>query len=295
MPFVDSRYIFYPYPRRATFERGNWVGKTPNESSTNLLLLRGLIRDRRTWGDFPERIRARSPRIRVHFLDLAGIGTENHRPSPRSITAIRVDVAHRFHDGIGRGDLPEGPWSILGLSLGGMVALDWAVAEPGLFRHLALLNVSTADVARPIERFSFRFLPGMLFALATNRPQDSERLILRAVSNRFSADREGRDPKIREILENQTKWRRERPITRSTFVNQLWAASRYRLPDSRPKPRTAVFSSEGDRLVRPRCSARVAERLGVPRFTHPWAGHDVPLDDPEWLARELVDWMESPG
>jgi len=261
----------------------------------NLLLLRGLVRDQRAWGDFPARLQAHAPHLRLHFLDLAGVGTENERPCPDSIAAIRIELAQRFHDRIGAGKLPAAPWSVMGFSLGGIVALDWAEAEPDLFERLILMNVSTSDVALARERFNFRFLPGMLYALATNRPEDSERLILRAVSNRFAKDVERRDPKLRALYDDQVKWRKERPVRRATFVNQILSAARYRLPPARPKPRTVLVSSEGDRLVSPRCSVRLAERLGVPRLSHPWAGHDIPIDDPEWLARELADWWERPA
>ncbi len=260
----------------------------------NVLLLRGLIRDQRTWGEFPERFLAHAPRMGLHFLDLPGVGTEYRRPSPTSIAAIRIEVAQRFHTQIARGKLPSGPWSVLGLSMGGMVALDWANAEPDLFQKLVLLNTSTSDVAGLTERFRFRHLPAALYSLLLNRPEVSERLILRIVSSRF-AKGAGGDPKLRSILADQVKWRKERPVTRTTFIRQILSAAHYRLPPGRPKARAVLISSEGDLLVSPKCSVRLAERLGVSRITHPWAGHDIPTDDPEWLAREIAEWMEAPA
>jgi hypothetical protein len=37
----------------------------------------------------------------------------------------------------------------------------------------------------------------------------------------------------------------------------------------------------------------MSERLGADLLSHPWAGHDLPADDPEWLAREVSEWLGS--
>jgi pimeloyl-ACP methyl ester carboxylesterase len=253
----------------------------------NLLLLRGLIRDQRCWGDFPSRLAAHAPHLKLHYLDLPGVGTENARECPDSITAIRIDVAKRFHERVAQGKFPKGPWSLMAISMGGMVAIDWVAAEPDLFQNFVVINTSAADVARVFERFRFRHLPEMIYALATGEPERSERLILKIVSNRFQ--------EMDSLLSEQIRWRKERPVSRKTFVRQILSAARFRLPNSRLKPRTVLISSEGDRLVSPLCSARLAERLGVPRISHPWSGHDIPVDDPEWLAQRLREILPDPN
>lgn len=217
------------------------------------------------------------------------MGTENHRASPTSISAIRIDLAKRFHEKIAQGKLPAGPWCILGISLGGMVALNWVDAEPNLFERLILVNSSSSDIATPLERFNIRILPQVIRALIHLKPEVSERLIFEISSSRF----ENQDPKILQQLERQIKNRRNHPITRSTFLHQLYAGATYRLPTDRPKPKTVIFASEKDRLVSPKCSVRLAERLAVKRIAHPWAGHDLPLDDPEWLAYQVTEWMKG--
>lgn len=255
----------------------------------NLLLIRGLIRDQHCWGDFPTKLADHAPRLKLHFLDLPGVGTENHRASPYSITAIRIDIAKRFHEKIAQGKFPQGPWSVLGISMGAMIALDWVDAEPNLFERLIVVNSSSSDVAAPLERFNIRILPKVMGALLRLKPEVSERLILEISSSRFKNN----DPKILQYLKRQIKGRRERPITRKTFVNQLIAATTFHLPSERPKPKTVVFSSDGDCLVSPKCSVRLAERLAANRITHPWAGHDLPLDDPEWLAYQTTEWIKG--
>jgi pimeloyl-ACP methyl ester carboxylesterase len=252
----------------------------------NLLLLRGLIRDQRCWGDFPERLATHAPHLKLHYLDLPGVGTENGRECPDTITGIRIDVAKRFHDRIAQGKFPKGPWSLMAISMGGMVAIDWVAAEPELFKNFIVMNTSCSDVAGISERFRLRFLPEMIYALLTGRPEHSERLILKVASNRYR--------EMAPLLEQQIRWRRERPVSRKTFVRQILSAARFRLPDGRLKPKTVLISSEGDRLVSPVCSTRMAELLGVPRISHPWSGHDIPVDDPDWLAQRIREFLPDP-
>ncbi len=223
-------------------------------------------------------------------MDLPGVGSENGRNSPTSIGAIRIDIAKRFHDFIAQGKFPKGPWSVLGISLGGMIALDWATAEPDLFEKLIVINSSTSDVAKPLERFNIKLIPEILKVLMNPKPEFTEKMILKITSNRY----QNKDPKILALLSEQIKWRRERPITRTTFLNQLYAGATYTLPPTRPKPKAVLFSSDGDRLVSPHCSSRMALQLGVRQIKHPWAGHDLVLDDPEWLANQIADWMITP-
>ncbi len=51
------------------------------------LLLRGLGREKRHWGSFPEALE-RKLGARVLALDLPGFGTENARPSPATVLAL---------------------------------------------------------------------------------------------------------------------------------------------------------------------------------------------------------------
>lgn len=252
----------------------------------NLLLLRGLIRDQRCWGDFPVRLQAHAPHLKLHFLDLPGVGTENQRECPESITAIRIDIAKRFHEKIAQGKFPKGPWSMLAISMGGMVAMDWVAAEPDLFQNFIILNSSASDLSSPLERFKIQHLPLILLALLSGRPENSERLILKLVSNRYQ--------EMGHQLEKQIQWRKERPVTRQTFLRQILSAAQFRLPASRLKPNTVIISSQGDRLVSEICSIRMAERLAVKRISHPWSGHDIPIDDPEWLAKQVHEILPSP-
>ncbi|MGB1477517.1 MAG: alpha/beta fold hydrolase, partial [Marinobacter salsuginis] len=56
-------------------------------------------------------------------------------------------------------------------------------------------------------------------------------------------------------------------------------------------PDALLLASRGDRIVHWRCSAALEERWQWTMKLHPDAGHDLPLDDPEWIIQQLRNWL----
>jgi pimeloyl-ACP methyl ester carboxylesterase len=242
------------------------------------LFLRGLAREQRHYGSFPE-IFERRIGERPFLMDLAGFGTQAHRESPTTIQAITDDLRARFLE-----ERPsDGPWSIFAISLGGMVALDWAARFPGEFRRVVVANTSAGDLSKPWERFSTRLwprLPGLVAGGSIGR----ERAILDITCNNPAVDKEALAQKWAAFFD-------ERRPARASFVRQLVAATRSRLADRIELPgseRVHVLTSRADRLVSWRCSERVAQRLGARLDVHDEAGHDLSLDAPEWICDRIT-------
>lgn len=84
------------------------------------LLLRGLGREAGHWDGFPDKLKALGQE--VEFLDLPGAGTEFARPSPLTIAETVEDLRRRRASNV--------PVGVIAISLGGMVALDWAARYP---------------------------------------------------------------------------------------------------------------------------------------------------------------------
>lgn len=236
----------------------------------NWLILRGLFRERRHWGDFPERLGAAFPGGRVVALDLPGTGVERDRPCPLRIDGIVDDVRGRFQRS-------DGPWGLLAVSLGGMVAMDWASRHPDEFAAIVLSNTSARDVGGPFERFAPRHLPRVVRIALGGDPIAREQHVLAITSN---APPDRRAATARD-------WASLGSVPARTGAAQLVAASRYRLPERLGVP-ALVLVGEGDRLVSPACSRRLAERIGAPIDAHPTAGHDLPHDDPDWVIERMV-------
>jgi len=83
------------------------------------------------------------------------------------------------------------------------------------------------------------------------------------------------------------------PVSRKNALRQLLAATRYRPPLTEPKVPLLVLSSLGDGLVDPRCSGMLTALWHCAGATHPWAGHDLTLDDGPWVAARIREWLAA--
>ena len=243
------------------------------------ILLRGLMRETRHWGGFPDVLRAQPGAAEVATLDLPGNGRLHRRCSPSSAQQM---VEYCRGDLAARGIAP--PYYLLGLSMGGMVAVAWASTYAQELYGCVLINSSLGR----FDPFYRRLRPGAypaLLRLISGTPEQQERAILRLTSRRGEAQA--------GVLEAWLAYRRECPVSRRNALRQLFAAARYRAPTRRPAVPMLVLASAQDALVDPRCSRHLAARWNTPLAIHPDAGHDLPLDDATWVARQVRDWLAS--
>jgi len=174
-----------------------------------------------------------------------------------------------------------GAWSVLGVSLGGMVALSWCARFPGDFARAVVVNTSAADLSGPHERLHWRAYGDLVRAARSRAALERERMILELTVNDVAA----RAPTAVEWA----AFVADAPVRRRTLVAQLLAAGRARSPATLPVP-LLVLASFGDRLVAPACSWRLAARYGAELAVHPTAGHDLTRDAPEWVTSRVVEW-----
>jgi pimeloyl-ACP methyl ester carboxylesterase len=244
------------------------------------VLLRGLTRDRRHWGDFPATFSAVNPGQGVFTVDLAGNGARHRERSPASVAAMVDDLRAALH-----GQGIAGPHRLLALSLGGMVALDWAARYPAEVERVVLIDSSFGRLSPFYQRLRpVQYLRLVLF-LVWPGAGFRERLIMAMTSNRPDA-----------LLAGQwAEWRRTAPVAMGNVLRQLFAAARYRGPTVAPSAPVLLLASRGDRLVDVECSRAMAVRSLWPMFEHEDAGHDLPLDDPRWVAERVRDWLSRPS
>ena len=239
------------------------------------ILLRGLTREHAHWGRFPDQLRAAFPQDHFHPVDLPGTGIHYRDASPNTIAEIRQQVVEQVRH------IPR-PFSVLALSMGGMVALDWAQnAEHGELQHLVLINSSFG-----FSPFWRRMRPGawprILRLLARRELFHRERDILRLTSNRELP---------LSLCKTWYSIQRQRPVTYQNTLNQLLAASRFTPQPKAPMADALLLASKGDRIVHWQCSAELERRWCWTLKLHPDAGHDLPMDEPEWLIRQIRDWL----
>jgi pimeloyl-ACP methyl ester carboxylesterase len=245
------------------------------------VLLRGLAREARHWGDFPARFAEAVPDARVLTLDLPGNGRLSAAASPASVPRM-VEAARQLL--LQRGAMP--PYHLLALSLGAMVAVDWASRHPQELAGCVLINTSL----RPFSPLHHRLRPraaATLLRLLLAGPDDRrrERGVLRLTSRLRRDDA--------ALLDNWVAWGREHPVLPVNALRQLFAAARYRAPAVCPPVPLQVLASAGDQLVDPRCSLELARRWSLPVALHPCAGHDLPLDDGAWVAAQVRGWLQA--
>jgi len=249
------------------------------------VLLRGLTRESAHWGegpeDFPATLQRALPEARPVLLDLPGNGRFNALRSPSRVedmvSACRAEMTRQR---------VAGPVHLLAMSLGAMVAIEWARQAPQELGACVLINTSVRPFSPPHHRLRPGNLPLLLRRLlGPGSPRDLERTVLQLTSHR-DHDADG-------VLDHFVGIRQQRPVSRVNALRQLLAAARYRAPTQAPPVPVLLLASTRDRLVDSRCSQALARAWGCPLKQHPCAGHDLPLDDPAWVARQVRDWLDS--
>lgn len=246
----------------------------------NWLILRGLIREKRHWGNFPldfeQALGSSDPKVRVHCLDFPGFGTESSRPSPFRMEGIVDDLRARWR-ALPSGESPE--WGILAISLGGMVAMNWTSRYPQDFKRAVLINSSGAGVSPVYRRMLPANYPGVASMFFKNT-LERERTVLELTTHLQGEKLEARA---------RTQAGFAIPVKSRDGIAQITAALVFKTPETLPVP-TLILTAKGDRLVDWRCSDDLARRFGAELRIHPTGNHDLSVDDPAWIAREVSDW-----
>jgi pimeloyl-ACP methyl ester carboxylesterase len=246
---------------------------------TTWVLLRGLTREARHWGRFPDAMCRAMPGARVVAVDLPGFGSRRGERCPARIEEIAEGA--RAGARLAAAELPV---HVLGLSLGAMVAVEWSRARPGEVSACVLVNASLGTLSAFHQRLRPRNYAHLVrLALPGLDDRERESAIVRLTSSR--GDPEG------TIAGAWAAYRRDRPFSPGNAWRQLVAAARYAGSRSPPPVPALVLASEGDRLVDPACSRAIAASWGVPIEVHPRAGHDLPLDDGAWVAERVSEWI----
>lgn len=235
-------------------------------------MLRGLGREAGHWGAFREEIESR---YEVYTLDLPGAGSERHRSCPLTIEEIVDDIRERWLGIQEERQLRDA--GLFAISLGGMIALSWVSRYPDDFNRLIVIN-SSSRLSPFYSRLRPSSYPDFVYAMLTRNIERRENRMFSRICN-SDADRERKVGVWIQIS-------KERPLKRSTFFCQLWAASRFVLPEKIHVPALFLGASR-DRLVHVRCSQDLAAHYGVDLIEHPWAGHDLTTDDGPWVLDKM--------
>ena len=216
-------------------------------------------------------------RFRTIAFDTRGTGRSPAPGEPYGIGDLAQDAA---------GVLGERPAHVVGLSMGGYVALTLGLARPDLVRSLVLAGTGGGGpgrVSRPSHVVdAFRDALGLPY----------EEFGRRTMPYTFAPGWPERNP---ERYEDILAARLERPTTYATIETHVAACYRFyaeACPVERIEVPALVVHGDADLIVPVENGRMLAARLPNAEYVElPGAGHNLPLEDPETFGRLVLGFL----
>lgn len=240
-----------------------------------LIGLRGLTRGQGHWGNFPRILNSLDASIDFELLEIPGNGTRFSESPPTQAEEALAMIRKKS-----RFVKDQKSFSILGISLGGMLALKWAELFPQEILTLFIVNSSLSQLSPFYRRLQLRQVPHILKTLRESDFIEREKMILSMTSNE--------PQKIQDQLLPMAAFSQQYQVSRMSFIRQLRLASQVQI-QNQICAKVKIICSQEDRLVHSSCSTKLAQYFDGKSLIHPTAGHDLPLDDPQWLAKIVID------
>lgn len=231
------------------------------------VLLRGLIRGQFHWYTFAEKLAEARPQDQVICIDIPGNGERFNEQTPWSIAGIADDIGAQIQR-----LNPKGALHIISISMGAMIATEVASSMRDRITSLHLINTSFSNFNPPWQRMKLAAVAGLIPNIFS--AEKRERAILKWTSNQDD---------IEQYVPAWVDEDERHPLSFRNAVAQLLAAARYKAPQQAPIAHSYVYGATHDRLVSHQCSLAIAKHWQVSMVVHPSAGHDLPLDEPDWL------------
>jgi pimeloyl-[acyl-carrier protein] methyl ester esterase len=247
-------------------------------------------------GLFAPLLPALAPHFRVHAVDLPGHG-RSEAVTPYTIDAIVAALERAF--GAERERL-----AVMGWSLGGMIALHWALAHPARIRKLALVNTTPKFVAD--DAWPHAMAPQTLARFADELAIAYRLTLQRFLTLQVQGSEEGKaalamlrhelfargEPSPKVMLRHELFARGEpSPKVLTEALGSLAAADlRKRVPQiSIP---TLVIAGERDTLTPPAAAQWLAKALPAARLVRiAGAAHAPFLSHREAFTSALLDFL----
>jgi pimeloyl-ACP methyl ester carboxylesterase len=264
-----------------------------NRIEVQWILIRGLGREARHWGDLPEQLQKAMTEdfgeTRIDAIDLPGAGRYSEMKAPLTMLGLTEFVREKYLEIRERqrqaGWTPASKTYLLAVSLGGMIAAQWLERWPTDFQACVLVNTSFKGYSPMFKRLTPPALGHLFKIFSAREALKAELGVLKMVSNR---------PEIyEETAKEWAKLQMDRPVSFENFGRQLFAAATFSAKLEKPPCRVLILGSAKDRMVDPSCSRVIAERWQAPFIQHPTAGHDLPLDDAKWIVEQARTFLLS--
>jgi pimeloyl-ACP methyl ester carboxylesterase len=213
---------------------------------------------------------------RVLAPDLRGFG-QSSWPGQTSVQAMAGDM------GLLLRQLDTAPAHVVGISMGGTVALQLALDQPDLVRRLVLVN--TFARLRPQGLSGYLYFPLRMALMYTLGMETQARLVVQRIFPRPD----------QEELRRQLFQRIAHTDPRA-YRATMWALTRFNVEDRLGEIRvpTLVVTGEEDTTVPPAVQRRLAESIpGAQHVVIPGGGHAVIADSPDEFNRVLLGFLRE--
>ncbi len=243
----------------------------------HFFLFRGLIREARHWGEFPELLAKAQPNSQVSTIDIPGAGIYFRSPSPLSVKRMVESMRRVYLE-----EKKENEECILlAISLGGMIAAQWLRDYPQDFQKAILVNTSYGGISKVFDRLKLSaFIHLLKVPFLKGRAKEAH--ILRLISNHKNVF--DKTLNLWEVIQKQ------QPVSLSNTIRQLVAGGLFRIGGFKPLVPVLILASVHDRMVSVDCSRAIAQKWEAPIFEHPTAGHDLSADDPRWIVEKVREF-----
>lgn len=263
-PFdAPSRYLYLPDVR---------IHYRVIGEGAPLILLHGLGSSGADW--YPL-VRGLAAYFRLVLVDLRGFGSSSlARSKDYSVASMATDVRQLMKA------LDISSAHVVGLSLGGCVALQLAATTPNQIDHLVLVNTfaklrwgKDASLSRKIKRL---WAARNIDTLAT-----------------FVANEHFKDPQLRALAKD-----RLRHNDLGVLHRTMWAITRFNLLPQLPAitSPTLILIGDRDRTVPRQCAEELLQAIPHAQLqVIADAGHALPYDQPQAFLEGLLTFLPLPN
>lgn len=250
-----------------------------NHQDLDIYLVIGLTKESRHWSnEFLDELKNELSPKEIHLVDLPGSGKFHSHKSPASVAKIVEEAREHvtFHHDRKR--------LVIAISLGGMVAWEWATRFPNDFDGMVMINSSLAGVSPTLKRLQPKALVDFFRIAATPKGEVKEKLILDLCSNH--------PENSKKIHPYWTQLSLEANMHFPNVLNQLLAGMRFR-PKKIPSLPMLVVAARHDRLAHYSCSQSIAQltRAKFVLCEDKSVGHAFHVDGPQFLVKEIKAWL----
>ena len=210
----------------------------------------------------------------VLTVDLPGHGRSSIRPTWPCISYFADEVADLVQT------LGLGPTHVVGLSLGGAVAMQLALDYPEAVRSLTLVNTfaklhsGSSGFFRKLVRMAYVLLGQMdqvgQWVASGLFPEPDQELLRQAAAERIASNPSG------------------------AYLRAIWAATRFDIRDrlNEINAPTLVVAGELDQTVSMETKKELASNItGAQMVVIPDSGHATPLDAAEEFNRTMLEFL----